>query len=149
VLESIKRAMDLAEAPNHLRGERELLLKLNLSWTKYFPHARANRGSSRGSCNISAKGYRREQILPVENKTVVTNPRKGAANNLWFPVLEKYGLELIPLPRLHGRCIRFENPSYGFTRSSRRDRDSRPVRGKDILHLPTVKTHGHSVTTVP
>jgi hypothetical protein len=37
VLEDYKRVMELASWQDHLAGERELLIKLNLSWTKYFP----------------------------------------------------------------------------------------------------------------
>ena len=149
VLESIKRAMDLAEAPNHLRGERELLLKLNLSWTKYFPACSSQPWQLEGVVQyLLAKGYRREQILPVENKTVVTNPRKGAANNLWFPVLEKYGLELIPLPEVAWKVHTFREPLLRLHTIFPEGIEIPALyAGKDILHLPTVKTHGHSVTT--
>jgi hypothetical protein len=37
VLDDYRRVMELASWPDHLRADRDLLLKLNLSWTKYFP----------------------------------------------------------------------------------------------------------------
>ena len=37
VIADYRRVMELAGWDKHLTGERELLLKLNLSWTKYFP----------------------------------------------------------------------------------------------------------------
>ena len=37
VLDDYQRLMELASWRESLTGERELLLKLNLSWTKYFP----------------------------------------------------------------------------------------------------------------
>ena len=37
ILDDYRRLMELATWQHHLTGERELLLKLNLSWTKYFP----------------------------------------------------------------------------------------------------------------
>ena len=149
VLDSINRAMDLAEAPMHLRGERELLLKLNLSWTKYFPACSSQPWQLDGVARyLLAHGYRKEQILPIENKTVVTNPRKGAANNLWLPVLEKYGLELIPLPEVEWKVHAFREPLLRLHTIFPEGIEIPALfEGRDILHLPTVKTHGHSVTT--
>ena len=37
VVEDYQRVMELASWPATLTAERDLLLKLNLSWTKYFP----------------------------------------------------------------------------------------------------------------
>ena len=149
VLDSINRAMDLAEAPMHLRGERELLLKLNLSWTKYFPACSSQPWQLDGVARyLLAHGYRKEQILPIENKTVVTNPRKGAANNLWLPVLEKYGLTLIPLPEVEWKVHAFREPLLRLHTIFPEGIEIPALfEGRDILHLPTVKTHGHSVTT--
>ena len=48
----------------------------------------------------SRTGTGRERIHPVENKTVVTNPRKGAVANKWGPVLDRHGLPFIPLPEV-------------------------------------------------
>jgi uncharacterized protein (DUF362 family) len=149
VLDGINRAMDLAEAPMHLRGERELLLKLNLSWTKYFPACSSQPWQLDGVARyLLAHGYRKEQILPIENKTVVTNPRKGAANNLWLPVLEKYGLTLIPLPEVEWKVHAFREPLLRLHTIFPEGIEIPALfEGRDILHLPTVKTHGHSVTT--
>jgi uncharacterized protein (DUF362 family) len=149
VLDDIGRAMDLAEAPRHLAAQRELILKLNLSWTKYFPSCSSQPWQLEGVVKyLLAHGYRRDQVLPVENKTVVTNPRKGAANNLWLPVLERYGLPFIPLPEVEWTVHRFREPLLKLNEIFPHGIEIPAMfAGRDILHLPTVKTHGHSITT--
>jgi uncharacterized protein (DUF362 family) len=149
ILDDIGRAMDLADAPRHLAAQRELLLKLNLSWTKYFPACSSQPWQLEGVARyLLGHGYRKEQILPVENKTVVTNPRTGAANNLWLPVLEKYGLGFTPLPEVAWKVHRFREPLLRLhTIFPEGIEIPAMYEGKDILHLPTVKTHGHSITT--
>lgn len=149
VLDDISRAMDLAEAPRYLRGDRDLLIKLNLSWTKYYPACSTEPWQLDGAVRyLLGKGYAKERLLPIENKTVVTNARKGAANNLWLPVLERYGLEFIPLPEVEWKRHEFREP---LLRLHEVFPDGIMIpsmfEGKDILHLPTVKTHGHSTTT--
>ncbi|MDD4856737.1 MAG: DUF362 domain-containing protein [Candidatus Krumholzibacteria bacterium] len=149
VLDDIARAMDLAEAPRHLTAQRELILKLNLSWTKYFPSCSSQPWQLEGVVKyLLAKGYRKDQVLPVENKTVVTNPRKGAVNNLWLPVLERYGLPFIPLPEVEWTVHQFHEPLLRLNEIFPCGIEIPAMfEGRDILHLPTVKTHGHSITT--
>lgn len=149
VLDDMHRLMEMADAGRYLTAERDLLLKLNLSWTKYYPSCSSQPWQLEGVVlDLLGRGYGREQILPVENKTVVTDPRKGARNNLWSGVLERFGLRFIPLPEVEWR-------TYEFRSDLLRLNDIFPEGieipamfiGKDVLHLPTVKTHGHSVTT--
>ena len=51
-----------------------------------------------------------ETLHPVENKTVVTNPRQGAVNNRWLPVLERYGVSFTPLPEVEWTVYPFKSP---------------------------------------
>ncbi len=149
VLDDIGRAMDLADAPRYLGAERDLLLKLNLSWTKYFPACSSQPWQLDGVARyLLSHGYRNEQILPIENKTVVTNPRAGAENNLWLPVLAKHGLGFTPLPEVEWKVRRFREPLLRLhTIFPEGIEIPAMFEGRDILHLPTVKTHGHSITT--
>src|SRR5207244_3015247 len=59
---------------------------------------------------ILAAGYDRARIVPVENKTVVTDPVVGCRNNRWRPVLERHGLPFIPLPDVEWTVHRFTTP---------------------------------------
>ena len=70
--------------------DRDTLLKLNLSWTKYFPSCSSQPWQVDGVIDEDARptGSQRERLIPIENKTVVTNPREGCRNNRWEPVLD-------------------------------------------------------------
>lgn len=149
VLEDYRRVMELASWEDHLRGERELLLKLNLSWTKYFPACSSQPWQVDGVLRTLLGGaYVPERILPVENKTVVTNPIKGARNNRWLPVLDKHRCTFQPLTEVEWIVYRFKSKLLKLNQIFPEGIEIPAIYpGKDMLHLPTVKTHGHSVTT--
>src|SRR5207253_9479243 len=98
VLADYARVMDLAGYRDTLSRVRATLIKLNLSWTKYFPSCSSQPWQVDGVVGkMLADGYSRSRLIPIENKTVVTNPREGCRNNRWEPVLDKYGLTFQPL----------------------------------------------------
>ncbi|MEK6665482.1 MAG: hypothetical protein AABZ20_03540 [candidate division NC10 bacterium] len=85
--------------------------KLNLSWTKYFPACSTQPWQLEGALNtLFEDGYDARHLFPVENRTVVTDPRKGAINNKWMPVLERYGLPFIPLMEVEWIRYEFKSP---------------------------------------
>jgi uncharacterized protein (DUF362 family) len=149
VLEDYRKLMELVSWREALAGDRDLLIKLNLSWTKYFPSCSSQPWQLEGVLKtLLDGGYTPDTILPVENKTVVTNPRKGARNNLWMPVLERYGCRFLPLTETEWTVYRFESNLLKLNEIFPEGIEIPAIyQGRDILHLPTVKTHGHSVTT--
>jgi uncharacterized protein (DUF362 family) len=149
VIEDYKRIMELASWRDFLTGERELLLKLNLSWTKYFPACSSQPWQVDGVlAALTDGGYAPDKILPIENKTVVTHPRKGAQNNLWLPVLERHGCNFQPLTEVDWTVYKFKSKLLKLNEIFPEGIEIPSIYpGRDILHLPTVKTHGHSITT--
>lgn len=149
VLDDYTRVMELARWKEHLAGDRDLLLKLNLSWTKYFPSCSSQPWQVEGVVKTLLEGgYKPERVIPIENKTVVTNPEKGAANNLWIPVLDSYRLRFQPLTTVDWQVYRFKSQLLKLNRIFPDGIEIPAIYpGRDILHLPTVKTHGHSITT--
>ena len=143
------RLLRLAGYQQVLPRDGELLLKLNLSWTKYFPACSTQPWQLDGVVRtLLEDGYRPERIHPVENKTVVTNPRKGVVANKWGPVLERHGLPFIPLPEVEWTVYPFKSPLLKLNRIFPEGIEiPKMFVGASVLHLPTVKTHGHSVTT--
>jgi hypothetical protein len=84
----------------------------------------------------------------VENKTVVTDPWKGARNNRWLPVIHQFGLKFHPLTEEKWTVYRFQSPLLRLNQIFPEGIEiPSSYPGKNILHLPTVKTHGHSITT--
>jgi uncharacterized protein (DUF362 family) len=149
VLDDYGKLMRLADYTNFLPKNNTTLLKLNLSWTKYFPACSSEPWQVEGVVRtLLEDGYARERLIPVENKTVVTNPRKGARNNRWLPVLERYGLEFTPLPEVEWEVREFRSPLLKLNEIFPEGiLVPKMYAGTNVLHMPTVKTHGHSVTT--
>jgi hypothetical protein len=149
VVADVGRAMRLAEYRQTLDPARDTLIKLNLSWTKYFPACSTQPWQLDGVLEtMLADGFARERVHPVENRTVVTDPRKGCRNNLWDGVLARHALRFQPLTEVDWIVHRFQEPLLKLNHIFP-DGIEIPATypGKQIVHLPTVKTHGHSTTT--
>jgi hypothetical protein len=149
VLQDYARVMDLAGYRATLARDRETLVKLNLSWTKYFPSCSSQPWQVDGVfTKMLADGFERRRLIPIENKTVVTNPREGCRNNRWEPVFSRHGLTFTPLPEVEWQVYRFKSPLLKLNEIFP-DGIQIPAMypGRQILHLPTVKTHGHAVMT--
>ena len=143
------RLMRLVKYDQVLPRDQDLIVKLNLSWTKYFPACSSQPWQVDGVLStLLEDGYERRRIFPVENKTVVTNPVEGCRNNKWYPVLERHRLPFIPLPDVEWTVHRFTSPLLKLNQIFPEGIEiPKMYVGKSICHLPSVKTHGHSVTT--
>jgi len=149
ILEDYKKLIHMAELEKFISAGSETLIKLNLSWTKYFPACSSQPWQVEGLVKtLIQAGYPEDTLYAVENKTVVTNPLKGAKNNKWSPILEKYGLLFYPLTEVEWVKYDFKEP---LLRLNQVFPDGIEIPkmyiGKNVIHLPTVKTHGHSTTT--
>ncbi len=148
VLEDYARLMEIGGIST-LSTDCDTLIKLNLSWTKYFPACSTQPWQLDGVLGgLETQGFVRTQLLPIENKTVVTEPRMGCRNNRWEPVLARHGLTFIPLPEVEWITYGFESPLLRLNELFPEGIQIPAMYpGKQIVHLPTVKTHGHSVMT--
>src|SRR2546426_1025162 len=149
VVEDYGRLMRLVKYDQVLRRDQDLVLKLNLSWTKYFPACSSQPWQVDGVLTtLLDDGYDRRRIFPVENKTVVTNPIAGCRNNKWHPVLERHGVPFIPLPGVEWTVYKFQSPLLKLNAIFPEGIEiPKMYIGKNVCHLPSVKTHGHTTTT--
>jgi uncharacterized protein (DUF362 family) len=149
VLEDYGRVMDLAGYRDTLARDQDILIKLNLSWTKYFPSCSSQPWQVDGVIGkLLADGHARHRLIPVENKTVVTNPQEGCRNNRWESVLRRHGLSFTALPEVEWQVYRFKSPLLKLNDIFPEGIQIPTIYpGRQILHLPTVKTHGHAVMT--
>ncbi|MEK7283533.1 MAG: DUF362 domain-containing protein, partial [Acidobacteriota bacterium] len=149
VIEDYGRLMRLASYRSVIDPAVPTILKLNLSWTKYFPACSSQPWQVEGVVKTMLEdGYDRARLVPAENKTVVTEPWEGAANNRWLPVLERFGLTFTALPEVEWRVFRFQSPLLRLNEIFPEGIEIPAIYpGKNVVHLPTVKTHGHAVTT--
>ena len=149
VLADYARLMHLANYQEFFSKDIDILIKLNLTWTLFFPGCSSPPWQLEGVLKTMFEDeYSKEKIFPVENKTVVTEPVLGARNNKWLGVLNKYHLPFIPLmdvkwieykPKRKMLILDKIFPEGIFIPET--------FIGKSIVHLPTLKTHGHTVTT--
>ena len=149
VLADYGRLMRLAKYDQVLPRDQDCLLKLNLSWTRHFPACSTQPWQLEGVLNTFFEdGCDARHLFPVENRTVVTDPRKGAINNKWMPVLERHGLPFIPLTEVEWIHYEFKSPLLKLNEIFPEGIEiPKMYVGKNICHLPTTKVHGHSVTT--
>ena len=149
VLDTYRKIMDFAEYKKFISRDIDTLIKLNLSWTKYFPACSSEPWQVEGVIKtLIEDGFSAEKLWPVENKTVVTDPVKGARNNKWMSVLKKYGLDFTPLTDVEWIKYKFKHKLLKLGRIFPEGIEiPKMFIGKNIIHLPTLKTHGHSQTT--
>ncbi len=149
VLDDYRRLLDLVGVTDGLSREQDTLLKLNLSWTKYFPACSSQPWQVEGVVKaLIDYGYDRARLIPIENKTVVTNPIEGANNNLWMPTLNHYGLKFTPLTDVEWIVYKFKSDLLKLNKIFPEGIEIPAIYpGRQIIHFPTIKTHGHSTTT--
>ena len=150
VLEDIPRLMEMADFTQHLDPAETTILKDNISWHLMFPGANTTPWQLEGTiAGLKKWGYK--DIVCVQNETVVTDAYKGEVLNKYRPIFDYYQIEVlynflkkdmnweIYKPQAQMEFLQkifpqgFRIPDY--------------FRGKNIVHLPTVKTHIYTTTT--
>lgn len=150
VLQDYQRLCELAGMREALDPNATTILKDNISWHLLYPSSNTTPWQLEGTIlGLKSAGF--EDIVDVHNRTVVTIADLGDKYNKFGPVLEKYGIpkkynfkpedmswiqyqpkaEMAVLNRIFPDGIYL--PDYFF--------------GKNIVHLPTVKTHSYTRTT--
>jgi uncharacterized protein (DUF362 family) len=150
VLDDYVRLCGLAGMADALDPAATTILKDNISWHLLYPSANTTPWQLEGTiAALKQAGF--DDIVSVHNKTVVTIADLGDRYNRFGPVLAKHGITvkynfeprdmtwveyrpkrpMLVLDRIFPDGIRI--PDYFV--------------GKNIVHLPTVKTHSYTVTT--
>ncbi len=156
VLEDYQKLMHLTNYQKFFKISSKIILKLNLSWSKFFPACSSPPWQVEGILKAMVNdGYDPKKIFTAENRTVVTNIEKGLKGNKWTPVINKYGVWFVPLTRipfvsyesLRPKFLAFKNKKLHALDSKIFPEGFRIPKfyvGKPIIHLPTMKTHGHT-----
>jgi uncharacterized protein (DUF362 family) len=150
VLADYERLFQLADGKSALDPKATTILKDNISWHYPLPSANSTPWELEGSIRaLRNAGFR--DLVCVQNKTVVINAFKGEDLNSFVPVFRRYGIPvkynfraedmtwveykpkagMLVLDKIFDKGIRI--PDYFL--------------GKNIVHLPTVKTHIYTTTT--
>ena len=80
VIEDYSKLMKLAEYKNFVSKNDKTIIKINLSWSLFYPACSTSPWQLEGVLKtLRNDGYK--DIVGVENQTVVTHPWKGAYLN--------------------------------------------------------------------
>jgi uncharacterized protein (DUF362 family) len=150
VLQDYARLYQLAGVAKALAPDATTILKDNISWHFPMPAANTTPWQLEGSIlALRAAGF--DDLVCVQNQTVVTNAFKGEDLNGYVPIFRHYEIpvrynfrpedmtwvpfrptaRMLVLDNIYPEGIRI--PDYFI--------------GKNIVHLPTVKTHMYTTTT--
>jgi len=149
-LDDYRRLMELAAVGDALQRDTTTILKDNITWHFPMPGANTTPWQLEGTILALRKaGF--EDLVCVQNQTVVTNAFKGEDLNGYVPIFKRYNVpalynfrtndmtwipykpkvKMLALDHIYPEGIHI--PDYFI--------------GKNIVHLPTVKTHMYTTTT--
>ena len=149
VLEDIGRAMRLADYQTHLPPDISTLLKINISWQYYYPACSTTPWQLEGVINaLQQDGYK--DLIAAHNGTVVVDSFEGEIRNKQRPVQEKYNLPNVHLDVPPNKWIPFQ-PKGEMLVLDKIFPEGLAIPeifpGKNIVHLPTMKTHVFTTIT--
>ncbi len=149
VLDDYSNLMDLINYQEFIKKELNTIIKINLSWSLFYPACSTPPWQLEGVLSkLVTDGFQSEKIIPTENQTVVTHPWSGAFKNKWLPILKKYNTDYRPLT--NEKWVKYEpKGQVPAMRELFKDNIIVPniFKGANIVHLPTIKTHGHTTMT--
>jgi uncharacterized protein (DUF362 family) len=150
VIQDYGRLFELAGGPAALKRGIPTILKDNITWHFPMPGANTTPWQLEGSIlALRSAGF--QDLVCVQNQTVVTNAFKGEDLNGYVPIFRRHEIpvlynfraedmawtpfrpaaRMLALDHIYPEGIRI--PDY--------------FAGKNIVHLPTIKTHMYTTTT--
>src|SRR5512139_1920072 len=150
ILRDYQRLFELAGGASALAANTTTILKDNISWHFPMPAANTTPWQLEGAIlALRQAGF--SDVVCVQNQTVLTNAFKGEDLNGYVPIFKHYQVpalynfrttemkwipyrpaaKMLALDHIYPEGIRI--PDYFI--------------GKNVVHLPTVKTHMYTTTT--
>jgi uncharacterized protein (DUF362 family) len=150
VIQDYERLFELAEGARALQPKTTTILKDNITWHFPMPGANTTPWQLEGTIlALRRAGF--DDLVCVQNQTVLTNAFKGEDLNGYVPIFRHYDIpalynfrkedmawvpyqpkaKMLALDHIYPEGIHI--PNYFV--------------GKNIVHLPTIKTHMYTTTT--
>ena len=150
VLKDYYRLCELAGMDKALNTSSKTIIKDNISWHLPYPGSNTTPWQLEGTIQ-ALKGFGFDNLVSVHNKTVVTIADLGNKYNKFGPVLKQYSVPVkYNFKDEDMKWIRYE-PQAKMAVLNKIFPDGIFIPdyfiGKNIVHLPTVKTHSYTVTT--
>jgi uncharacterized protein (DUF362 family) len=149
VLDDIEQVMKLAGFEQALSKDVTTGLKINISWQTWYPACSTTPWQLEGAIRTLRKaGYK--DLIGFHNDTVVVDTRIGEFNNKHRFVTDQYGVPCIYLYEEQFEWVRYE-PKQPLLVLDKVYPEGifipKALVGKNIVHLPTVKTHVFTTIT--
>lgn len=149
ILDDIEKLMKLACFEQALPKDNRTGLKINISWQTWYPACSSTPWQIEGVIRaLQNAGY--HDLVGIHNDTVVVNTADGERNNKHKFVTDKYG---VPCLYLYNQDFEWEeyHPKQPFLVLDKVYPQGvfipKALRGMNIIHLPTVKTHVFTTIT--
>ncbi|HEX3050805.1 MAG TPA: DUF362 domain-containing protein [Aggregatilineaceae bacterium] len=149
VVDDVREVMRLAGYQDALPKDKDTLLKINISWDTWYPACSSTPWQIEGVIQeLQGAGY--PKVIAAHNDTVVVDARAGEINNKHKYVTDKYKIDNWHLYEPQFEWVRYE-PKEPFLVLDRVFPEGvfipKDFYGRNIIHLPTVKTHVFTTIT--
>ena len=149
VLEDIDKLMGLAGVDNALPKQVPTGLKINISWQTWYPACSTTPWQLEGVIrSLRKRSY--QDLVGIHNDTVVVDTSLGEVNNKHRFVTDQYDVPCEYLYEEKFDWVRYE-PKKPFLVLDKVYPEGvfipKTLVGKNIVHLPTVKTHVFTTIT--
>jgi uncharacterized protein (DUF362 family) len=150
VIEDYQRLCKLAEINKALDLSAKTILKDNITWHNVFPGVNTTPWQLEGSI-LGLKNSGFNDLVAVHNHTVVTIAEKGEQELKFSPIYKKHNIPvLFNFKEEDMKWIKF-NPKFKTLALHKVFPEGIFIPdffvGKNIIHLPTVKTHSYTTYT--
>jgi uncharacterized protein (DUF362 family) len=149
ILEDYARVMELAGFQEALPPENDTILKINVSWQTWYPACSTVPWQLEGTIKaLQDAGYK--NLIGAQNRTVVVDAYVAEVNNKHKYVVDKHGVQNVHLYEPEVEWITYK-PKTPFVVLDDVYPDGVKIPkmfiGRNIIQLPTVKTHVFTVIT--
>ena len=149
VVGDIHQAMMLAGLKDHLSPELETLLKINISWQHWYPGCSTTPWQIEGVVEgLHKEGY--QDLIAAHNGTVVVDSYEGEVKNKHKVVQDRYQLPTLHLDSPPNRWVDYKPKAEMLVLDDifpEGIQIPESFAGKNIIHLPTMKTHVFTTMT--
>ena len=150
VTEDYQRLGELAGIDKALDPRSPTILKDNITWHNVFPAVNTTPWQLDGTI-LALKNAGFDELVAVHNHTVVTIPEKGEEDLKYKPIYKKYNIPV--LFNFKNEDMKWINYVPKFKTLALHKIFPGGIKipdffvGKNIVHLPTVKTHSYTTYT--
>jgi len=149
VLEDIDKVMKMAGLEEALPKNLSTGLKINISWQTWYPACSTTPWQLEGAIlALQNAGYK--ELTGIHNDTVVVDTSIGEKNNKHLYVTEKYGLKNLYLYQEKFEWVKYQPKTPYLILDKIYPKGvyiPKDLIGKNIVHLPTIKTHVFTTIT--